>query len=314
MKGVSKSELKQAILAVEAERLKHPAAFRPTDAQQRKLQKGREASERMASRFLRDAGLDLERFRALQERRSAELERLVEADKAAAMRRASRQRDRLHASIARQSEALRDLVAQDGFFPNPSFSLDTPFLIWSTPLLPLDSEAVPFGSWAKFRVKTSARRGPQKVSFFFVWASPFSDYAVINAATFMSVTGHLRSHAPWTVGVNTSWVDATALLGLSFGIPRDPFSTSYTGEFLGATGAFGSTFTGGETRSTSVSAGVSLTQTMFAVPPRTLVVFEVALSVGYENDDGDVDADFQSGDFGIACPVVVFTLLNSPPT
>jgi hypothetical protein len=39
----------------------------------------------------------------------------------------------------------------------------------------------------------------------------------------------------------------------------------------------------------------------------------MALTVEYENDDGDIEADFESGDFKIACPVVVFSLLNSPP-
>jgi len=42
-------------------------------------------------------------------------------------------------------------------------------------------------------------------------------------------------------------------------------------------------------------------------------VFEVALELDCENDSGNIDADFASGDFKIACPVVVFSLLNSPP-
>jgi hypothetical protein len=52
---------------------------------------------------------------------------------------------------------------------------------------------------------------------------------------------------------------------------------------------------------------------MFAVPPGDVVVFEVALLLEYENDSGDIEADFESGDFQISCPVVVLSLLNSPP-
>ena len=52
---------------------------------------------------------------------------------------------------------------------------------------------------------------------------------------------------------------------------------------------------------------------MFAVPPGNVVVFEVALLVDWENDDGDVEADFESSNFQIACRVVVFSLVNSPP-
>jgi hypothetical protein len=51
---------------------------------------------------------------------------------------------------------------------------------------------------------------------------------------------------------------------------------------------------------------------MFAVAPGKGVVFEVALALDYRNDSGDIEADFESGDFKIACPVVVFSLLNSP--
>lgn len=267
----------------------------------------------MLSSFLREAGLDLEKFQALQEQRSMELEGVVAKHKTEALRRASQQKDTLYSSIGEQSKALRDLVSRNDFFPNPSFSLDTPFLIGSIPLIGIsDSAAVPFGSWAKFNFSTS-QSGTQKVGFYFFWTNPYEDYAVINAATFMSATGHLKSHAPWTIGVNESQVEADALLNLWFGWPTDVTSSSSASVFLGNTGAFGSTFTGGETEGTSVSQGVSLDTTMFAVPPGNIVVFEVALLLDYENDSGDIEADFESGDFKIACPVVVFSLLNSPP-
>ena len=71
--------------------------------------------------------------------------------------------------------------------------------------------------------------------------------------------------------------------------------------------------TGGDTNGRSVSAGSSLSRSMFAVPPGNVAVFEVCLLLDYAIDGGDIEADFQSGDFRIACPVVVFSLLNSPP-
>jgi hypothetical protein len=43
------------------------------------------------------------------------------------------------------------------------------------------------------------------------------------------------------------------------------------------------------------------------------VVFEVALQLDYENDSGDIEADFESGEFQIACPFVIISLVNSPP-
>ena len=312
MKKISTTELKRAILAVEAERLKHPVAFRPDRAQRATLQKSRRASEKLVTGFLREAGLDIKKLQALQEKRSVELERMVAKQKAEALRRASRQKDTLHSSIVQQSKALRDLASKSDFFPHPTFTLDTPFLIWSIPLTNIsDSAAVPFGSFAKFKFSTSQYRGTQKVGFYFYWVNGFSDFAVINATTFLSATGHLKAHAPRGFWVNTSQVQATALLNLWFGWPTDVTSTASAGEFLGITGAYGD-WLGGDTNGASVSSGVQLTETMFAVPPGNVVVFEVAVALDYENDDGDIEADFESGDFKIACPLVVFSLLNSP--
>jgi len=113
----------------------------------------------------------------------------------------------------------------------------------------------------------------------------------------------------WRVTV----VEADALFNVWFGWPTGVTSSNYDAAYLGAIGAMSQTFFGPDTEATSVSDGVSLSTTMFAVPPNDVVVFEVALSLDCYNDDGNIDADFASGDFQIACPVVVFSLLNSPP-
>lgn len=312
MKKISNAEIKKAILEVEAERLKHPVVLRPDYAKYPKLLSNRRASEKMVYEFMRKAGLDMKKFEALQAQRSVELQRIVAKHKTDALQHASRQKDTLHSSILEQSKALRGLASKGDFFSNPSFSLDTPFLIWTTPLMAAESESVPFGSFAKFKLATSKYQGTQKVGFYFFWANPYDDYAVINASTFMSATGHVKSHAPWGIWPNASWVDVWALFGLWFGFPQDAASTPYDTAYLGSTGAYAHTFTGGETNAISISAGVNLNKTMFAVPPATVVVFEVALAVDYWNDEGDIEADFESGDFKIACPVVVFSLLNSP--
>jgi hypothetical protein len=310
---VSEADLKKRILAVEADRLKNPSELRPDRAARSRLEKHRAAAESMMARWMTGAGLDIDKLRSAHEAREAELGRLVEAHKRDALGQAAKLRNKLHLGVAGQVKAFSDLAKKPDFFPHPTFTLDTPFLIWSNPLLELDSQAAPFDSWAKFNYKTSQYQGTQKVSFYFYWANPFSDFAVINATTFMSASGHLRSHAPWGFWVNTSWVDAYARFGLWFGVPREVNPVGYEEQWLAATGAYGSATTGGETNSTSVSAGLQLSKTMFAVPPSTVVVFEVALAVNFENDDGDIEADFNSGDFRIACPLIVFSLLNSPP-
>lgn len=52
---------------------------------------------------------------------------------------------------------------------------------------------------------------------------------------------------------------------------------------------------------------------MFVVPPSSLLVFEVAVAISYDNDDGNIEADFERGAFKISCPLVNITLRNSPP-
>ena len=315
MKKISTVEFKKAILAVEAERLKHPAAFRPDRAQRAVLQKSRQASDKMMSAFLKETGLDLKKLQAVQGQRGAQLERMVAKQKTEALRLASQRKDTLYSSIAGQSKALGDLAARSDFFPYPSFTLDTPFLIWSIPLAEItDSAAVPFGSWAKFNFKESFG-GTQKFGFYFYWANDFQDYAVINAATFMSATGHLRAHAPWQLfNSNCSEVKATAVLNLWYGWPTDVRSTSGASYLLGGARACSSFITGPDISGTSISSGVSLSRTLFAVPRGDVVVFEVVLEIDYSADvGGNIEADFASGDFQIACPVVVVSLLNSPP-
>src|SRR5262249_7708121 len=77
MKKISEAALKKAILAVEAERSKHPPAFRPDRQQRATLQKSRREAEKMVAAFLKQAGFDMTKFQALQEQRGAELERMV---------------------------------------------------------------------------------------------------------------------------------------------------------------------------------------------------------------------------------------------
>ncbi len=194
--------------------------------------------------------------------------------------------------------------------------MDTPFLIWPTPFFLLsDSAAVPFGSWAKFKFASSKSSGDERVSFYFLWTSPFTDYAVINATTSFSATGHLQAHAPWTFWANQSNVSARAVFNVWIEFPSGAPPAAQDLWDLGGIGALGQLGTRSDTEGVAVSAGLTMSTLMVAIPPNSNVFFEVALVLEYENDDagGNIEADFVSGDFNIACPVVVYSILNSPP-
>src|SRR5262245_23575793 len=106
MKTISKAEMKKAILAVAADRLKHPVILRPDFAKDPKLRSIRRASKKMARGFLREVGLDIKHLEGLQRQHNVELERIVKRQRADALRQASRQRDTLQSSIPAQSKAL----------------------------------------------------------------------------------------------------------------------------------------------------------------------------------------------------------------
>jgi hypothetical protein len=201
VKRITKAELKKTLTKAAAQRANQLSGLRTNDAQRAQLQRSRLASEKLLSEFLTGTGLDLKKLQTAQGQQSALQERLVERQKNAALRSATRNKGRLQASIQKQRNAWLALGSQGDIFTNPTFTLDMPFLIWSTPFFLLsDSAAVPFGSWAKFNFETSQPSGEERVSFYFLWESPFTDYAVINATTSFSATGYLQAHAPWAFG------------------------------------------------------------------------------------------------------------------
>lgn len=199
------------------------------------------------------------------------------------------------------------------FFPHPSFTLDKPLLIWGIPNTPISDDAiVSFGSWAKVNFKTSTYEGPQRVGFYFYWTNPYNDIALINAATSFSASGYVQANAPWSIWSHYCLGSANALFNIWLGWPTSETSSSSDSSELGSANAF-STLLGGETNGKAISAGVSLSPaTPFAVPPGGVVFFEVALELTWLIDGGDFQADFQSGDFQIDCPVVVLWLVNTP--
>lgn len=127
-----------------------------------------------------------------------------------------------------------------------------------------------------------------------------------------SETQAKEEETKWRFIQTYSGVRSYAFLNLWIGWPNDVTSIQHAGVFLGGVGAL-STIIFGNSRGKSISSGENLSTTMFSVPPGDVVVFEVALLMDYENGNGgNFEAGFESGDFQIACPVVVFSLLNSP--
>ena len=228
-------------------------------------------------------------------------------------------RDTLYPSITAQTSAWRDLASRKDLFPFQTFVLDTPFIVRGIPQRPItDWGEDAFGNFAKFKFAmpqgiAPPQLGSQKFSFLFYWVNPSNDHAVINADTSMSAVGHLEAHAPMTWATNSSEVTAHAVLNLWFGWPTDVTSMPSDLHFLGRAAALSSFFIGPDSDGTAIGSFVDLHANTFAVPPGSVVVFEVALLLDFKNDGGSIEADFESGAFRIICPSVIVSALNIPP-
>jgi hypothetical protein len=319
MATISKAAVKRAVIAAQKRRAAQPDVFRPEAAHYPRLQHSEREGGRLFTEFFRKGGFDARTYHRLKKQHTAELNRILDAEKAAAVKRASRARDTVHSSIAGQTRALQQLTAQKGFFPYPSYSLDKPFLIWAQPHANIISEdnIESFNSWAKIRVTSSADEGAENLSFYFLWDNPSDFYAVINASTFMSASGHLKAVATGGLsGIDPtsrfSGVGCSAKFALWSWWQNPPTHTDYAEQLLSSIQVSASFWD--KSATANVSDGASLDRTMFLVPPGGAVIFEVVFAVGYYQGHGHCDADFESGSFRITCPVVVVSVLTGSPT
>ena len=308
MRKFSEAALKRAILAHETERLKLGSALGASRSDLGALRKNRQAAEKILSQFLRKSGIDLKGLEELNKKRSAETKRLVERNKTDAIKLASQRKGASYSELAARMGVMR--------WEPQDFTLKTPFIVWSIPRIPgVEPALTPQGASAKFKFTTSEFGGWQKVGFYYLWPNPYSDYAVIDVVTTLSATGYIQAHAPWgSFSENNSMLTATSLLNLWIGWPNSDFvtSSSFYQQGLGNVWAYASLLDGWfhDTDGRSIASETFPWAGPFAVPPGGLVVFEVAMELDYSNADGDVEADFESGDFNIACPGVSFSVLN----
>lgn len=276
------------------------------------IRQARAETLQIVTQHLRDTGLDLRKIKAIQKRLGVELARGAAQQKAAAIKAAPKQKQRVNKAIAQRVKAASALAFGPSLNVNPFVVLDTPILIWPQPLFALtDSNTAPFDSWVKFDFSNSNSEGTQSVNFYYYWTSPFSSPVTINAETFLSAVGHLQANADWGLASHGADVGVVALFSAWVGAPQygiDPPQMA-----LGEVRALSMFLTGGDSHGTPINSEVTLINTMLAVPPGAGVIFEVSLAVYYYSDDGGhIDADFASGDFRLASPFVAFSIVGAP--
>jgi len=313
----STAALKRAVVADAKRKAAFPTLFRPESARYPKLQRTEREGQALLTDFYRQAGLNTRNFNRLRKEHSAELSRILEAEKAAAIKRAARVKGTVHSSIIGQAQALQQMTTGNEFFPYPSYNLDKPILIWARPHPNVisDSHIESYNNWAKFRFTSGADSGYETLSFYYLWSNPSPYYAVINATTFVSATGHLKAVATGGLsGIDPtsrySGIAVTAGLGLWQWWVTPPSHAPYTTQLFAEFEVSASFWD--KSATADVSDGAQLTQSMFLVPPNATVIVEALVSVSYWQGHGHMEADFESGDFRVACPVVLISVLTPP--
>jgi len=307
MAKINVSKFKKAIIAIEAERARYPDAPHMKLGENPKLQKIRQVKNELLVESLEKAGLDTRKLAAVGKQHDVELKRATDKYRAEAIRR-SRKKGAYYSSVMSQANAI---VALDD--PNRFASVAEPFLIWATPRSNIisDSQYAPAGSWAKFKVSSSGDE-TYKVSFYFLWSNPNTHGVVIDPFTFVVATGFIEADADrayWLANTSNAGAEADFYLWQWWDQSQAPILSATAS--LGHVSALSEYFQA-DTESKSIAAGFILDAGTFFVPGGSTAVFEAAVSVSFESNTGTASADFESGNFNVTCPGVVFPVTQTP--
>ena len=268
----------------------------------------------VASYLGKEGGVEaVQRFDALREQHQAALLRAAAERKAEAVQQSPRGLQTLQAAVGSRRKAAEQLATQF-----PTEILDKPFLIWWTQGIDFpDIHVEPMNSRAKFRFRSGGSLGFEEMSFYYLWANPSGEkFAVINVDGFLIVNGFclIGSDGGFWPGDRRSSLGLTANLSLWEWWnqpPTQPFAQPDQSQQVlhlsTNTGGFGDP---GALEFKEIFRGYDLRHEQFLLPPGGVVVIEVALSITYGSSDGNVDVDFETGDFHVSSPVVLLRILT----
>ena len=320
MPAISKSQLKRAIVAAERARLQASRVSLPVSSEHAKLLRDRRAEERRLASFLQKTNVNLKQIESLRKQDAAKLRGILEREQAAAIRSSRKAKAALQSTIDTRVKAIQQLVSSPPpFFPFPFFVLNEPVLIWATPHSNTlrDSHTEPWNNWAKFNVVDNASNSDvsERLSFYFLWRNPSDYYAAINAMTYLSVNGHCQAYATGSYWSIFDGHKASIGVLADFTLWDWWIQPSVAGQVVNATVVPSLQASAGlfdDTQDQPVSSGYDLSASTFLIPPQSVVLFEVGLSVSGHVDDGQVWANFADGDWIVSCPFVAFSLLTQP--
>jgi hypothetical protein len=252
----------------------------------------------------------------------AEVARRLEDRKTEAVRQSASRADALRGIVAAQRDAL-EAVAASG--PVEYHAIDSPVEIWATDGVDLASATVePFNSRAKVRLDVQLYHGwhyavlqgpPEFLHFSFLWHNPRDTYSVVNVSGWMALNGFCSAHSRGgTVlgGYSRLRLDPALDLVQTWTQPISsaPAHAGQTQHALDLSADSRGVFTDDQTTFAVEFRGYLLDYQQAIVPPGQYLIIDVALTFTPEADNGEVHADFATGEFDILCPLVEVATLS----
>lgn len=275
----------------------------------------------VAAEHLASIGLDAATVERELTAERAESQRRLEEFKAEAVAQSAARADSLRRLVGERVAGLDGLLATTGFPGAQYLALDSPVEIWTTDGLDLASSTIqPYNSRAKVRLDQSFYHGLSGawligwnynlLHFYYLWGNPQQDaYAVVTANAILTLNGFCSAHSRGGLvsgGKAMLSLDPTLDLVQTW---TQPISSAPTqaGESQNALylSADSTGFDSDDKTTYAVEfRGLILSYEQAIVPPGQYLIIDVALSVGWWIDNGEVSADFATGEFYVMSPLV----------
>lgn len=252
----------------------------------------------------------------------AEGARRLEERKIDAVRHSASRAAGLRGLVAAQRDAL-EAVATSG--PAEYHAIDSPVEIWATDGVDIESSTVePWNSRAKVRLDVQRYHGwhyailqgpPEYLHFSFLWHNARDTYSVVSVSGWMALNGFCSAHSRGgTVlgGYSRLRLDPALDLVQTWTQPISsaPAQAGQTQQALDLSADSRGLFTDDQTAFAVEFRGFLLNYEQAILPPDQYLIIDVALTFTPEADNGEVRADFATGEFDVLCPFVEVVTLS----
>jgi hypothetical protein len=139
-------------------------------------------------------GLEDDKFEAIRARSQAELQRIANERKAAAVAQSAAVMQSFIHAVEGKRKSFDTLIAAAPPVKPAFVTLDSPYQIWATQGIGMPvSNIVPWNSFAKVTLDSGKTQGYEEVGFDFAWENPSDRYAVINVDGYLVFSGVIEA-------------------------------------------------------------------------------------------------------------------------